>query len=288
MQSEPDREKEWIRAPATWFSTHGCDGFSETTGRDSLHTCRTEAAIDVYRQNERGVLIRSVMAAYPLMSPLLGEAQWHTMVGHYCEQTPAPVLLEHAGARLLPWLISQTSGRAMLADYRFLPALIRLQWARHCAYHCWRMIPIEPTSAAAWLSSWLSSPPTKRAQMPPPPWQVNSALSLVTSRYPLVEIVDCLTLLSQGKQVELDIDVGERQTLAVWATEVGVEERLVTTSELKLLAWLKRPSNGCRLSEAALTSLLQPLPQVIESGWLVAPQADLSAEMSVAGAHYAI
>ncbi|SHG95285.1 HvfC/BufC family peptide modification chaperone [Ferrimonas marina] len=214
-----------------------------------------QQALAIYQQNRQGVTQRAVELTYPLSQTLLGPEHFGPMARAFCHQVEVPRDLNKIGETLLPWLLSQPSGLALCQDFPFLPTLLRYEWAFHRAYYAPNAYPLSLADCDAWLQSPQGQPP----------WRCHPSLSLLTSRYPLMEIVQCLKALQRGETAELVIDRQPRQTWAIWPSLDAVEQALVTHEQRQLLNWLRRPN-----PQSLTPALFAPMPELLARGWLAA------------------
>ncbi|MBY6186999.1 hypothetical protein KUV89_10225 [Marinobacter hydrocarbonoclasticus] len=212
-----------------------------------------DTARAIYRANRQGALERAVLLAFPMTEHLLGTTLMNTLIHHYGQTLAAPPRLDLAGQGLLGWLLNQPQGRLLIADYPFLPALLRYEWGWHQAYHSPACPAVSPETCLGWID----------APEGTPPWHCHPALTVVTSRYPIRAIHHTLRALKAGHSVEaLDTLPGVRHHWAIWPEPDAVGLMPTDATIWPLLRWLRAP-----------LSMSPPQPDLLamalQRGWLI-------------------
>ncbi|TCI03624.1 DUF2063 domain-containing protein [Corallincola luteus] len=294
-QSEPPT------SPQGCYQQRGADGFARPP-LDGLSAADPkavsaaddylQAALQVYQQNRLGILLRTLSATYPHTRTLLGNTLFTQICHAYLKAVAVTSVLTGIGESFPRWLRQQRQADALFADYPFLTALLRFEWGCHQAYHAWQPEAVDLIQCDRWLA--LSAEQLMAGQTNcerPPPWRLQPALQLVSSRYPIVDICECLQLIADGQDAELMIAPGQRTTWLIWAAPDQTGITTIDRFMLQLLRWLQAPWR-CKRSVAQLTAQFALLPQVLQSGWLVANSTDSAANATDSkrdkGAHHAI
>jgi hypothetical protein len=93
------------------------------------------AGLAIYRHNARGLTLRCLGAAYPVLHELVGDAAFAVLAqAYWLAEPPTRGDLADWGASLAGWLAASgavASGLTAAAPY--LPDMARLEWALHCA-----------------------------------------------------------------------------------------------------------------------------------------------------------
>ena len=95
-----------------------------------------ELALRIYGNNVSGTRVKSLVAAYPACSRILGEVCFNNMAQRFIEHTPSQQPdLNRYGALFSDFLDDWTAKQAQFSDYRYLGDLARLEWLCHTAYY---------------------------------------------------------------------------------------------------------------------------------------------------------
>lgn len=219
----------------------------------------------IYRGSVFGNLTQSLAGVFPVLRQSVGDTFFDAMIARFIKaHPPSEFGLEHYGANLPEFVAAFEP----LAGYPYLPDLVRLEWARHRAFHALDESPLNIHDLAN------LSPET---QMNTELCRLQSVL-LIASDFAIDTVWSAHQADSESGPDSHGMTWQEPVNLVVWKGGGEVWIRRVTAVTAFLLGNAQQTVSLetllARVSEAfPETDLGQVLAEALANGWLVAVTA---------------
>ena len=184
---------------------------------------------NVYRNNYRITLCNAMRTTFPAIEKLVGDEYFSALAIEFAERHPprSPIMAKY-GNDFADFL----AGFGPLGDYPYLADVARIEFARVHAYHAADVEPFLLHDEVSIIEA-LDVPAT-----------LHPSVTIIASKQPALSI-----WRTQVEQAFSEPDSWESETGLVWRRDDRVTERLVSTSELRLLDHFSR--------DAVFSELLQ-------------------------------
>lgn len=227
-----------------------------------------EQCLAVYQGSVFGNLTSALMDIYPATVQCLGEKFFQAMALRYLKQYPSKsASLDDYGHLLAEF----TESFEPLANFPYIPDLVRLEWCWHRAFHARDESPLDVAALAD-----IPYEDSERAV-----FQLSASIHLLSSDYPIADLWrHCLQEASgESNSGVLDLAQGS-QSVMIWRAEnYALQVDVLTPLEFDLLKRIKKSQSLGTILESLQSKYLsedinQVLAQAVEKRWFVDYQLD--------------